>query len=261
MGIQQQKVINTTSMYLSVIIPAYNEASRIGSTLRAVDAYLRDRQYEYEIIVVNDGSQDNTAEVVEDAMKDIPRLRLINNKNNHGKGWVVRKGMLSAKGLFRLFMDADNSTSIENLEQLFPYAKQGYDVIASSRRIAGAEVEVHQNWLRNFLGAAFRLLVRVIVPVGVVDTQNGFKLFTARAAEEIFRRQRTFTWAFDVEVLAIAQLLDFSIKEVPIHWVNDGRSHVTFKGMVKMLMEVFQIRFQLWTNTYYSKVAEHISIG
>jgi glycosyltransferase involved in cell wall biosynthesis len=248
-------------MYLSVIIPAYNEAQRIGTTLYAVDSYLRDRQYEYEIIVVNDGSQDETAEVVEQAMKDIPRLRLINNKTNHGKGWVVRKGMLSAKGLFRLFMDADNSTSIENLEQLFPYAKEGHDVVVSSRRIAGAEVEVEQNIVRNFLGAAFRMIVRTIVPVGVIDTQNGFKLFTARAAEDIFRRQRTFTWAFDVEVLAIARLLNFSIKEVPIHWINDGRSHVTAKGMVRMLLEVFQIRWQLWSGTYVHKVAETIQIG
>jgi dolichyl-phosphate beta-glucosyltransferase len=248
-------------MYLSVIIPAYNEAERIKSTLYSVDSYLRERQYEYEIIVVNDGSKDNTREVVEATMKDIPHLRVINNKNNHGKGWVVRKGMLSAKGLFRLFMDADNSTSIENLEQLLPYAKEGYEVVVSSRRIAGAEVEVEQNFVRNFLGAMFRILVRTIVPVGIVDTQNGFILFTARAAEEIFRRQRTFTWAFDVEVLAIARLLGFSMKEAPIHWVNDGRSRVTFKGMVNMLLEVFQIRWQLWSGTYLKKVAEKIQIG
>lgn len=248
-------------MYLSVIIPAYNEAERIATTLYTTDAYLRERNYEYEIIVVNDGSTDATVEVVESAMKDIPALRLINNKNNHGKGWVVRKGMLSAKGLFRLFMDADNSTSIENLENLFPYAKEGYDVVASSRRIAGAEVEVEQNWLRNILGATFRLVVRTLVPTGVVDSQNGFKLFTARAAEEIFRRQRTFTWAFDVEVLAIARLLDFNIKEVPIHWVNDGRSHVTPFGMISMFLEVLQIRVQLWIGTYYKEVAESIQIG
>ena len=248
-------------MYLSIIIPAYNEEARIEATLRSVDLYLSDRQYEYEIIVVNDGSKDKTADVVEGLMKDIPRLRLINNKNNHGKGWVVRKGMLSARGLFRLFMDADGSTSIENLEALFPYSKEGYEVVASSRRIAGAEVEVEQNWLRNILGSVFRIFVRMVVPTGVVDSQNGFKLFTARAAEEIFRRQRTFSWAFDVEVLAIARLLTFKIKEVPIHWVNDGRSHVTLGGMVNMLLEVFQIRLQLWTGTYYSKVADEITIG
>jgi dolichyl-phosphate beta-glucosyltransferase len=248
-------------MYLSVIIPAYNEQARLRPTLDMVDSYLRERNYEYEIIVVNDGSQDDTVRVVEEAMKEIPHLRLIDNKKNHGKGWVVRKGMLSAKGSFRLFMDADGSTNIENLDQLFPYAKDGYEVIASSRRIPGAVVEVEQNWLRNILGALFRILIRVVVPIGVVDTQNGFKLFTARAAEEVFRRQRTFTWAFDVEILAIARLLGFRIKEVPIHWVNDGRSTVTAKGIIKMFFEVFQIRFQLWTGTYINKVAEHIQIG
>jgi dolichyl-phosphate beta-glucosyltransferase len=248
-------------MYLSVIIPAYNEEQRIENTLRSVDAYLHDRNYEYEIIVVNDGSEDNTAEVVENLRQEIPNLRIINNKNNHGKGWVVRKGMLSAKGLFRLFMDADGSTSIENLDELFRYAKDGHEVVIGSRRVTGAHIEVKQNILRDILGGVFRLIVHTVVPLGVVDSQNGFKLFAARAAEEIFRRQRTFTWAFDVEVLAIARLLGFSIKEVPIHWVNDGRSHVTTKGMLTMLLEVAQIRFQLWMGEYYNKIPDKIRIG
>jgi dolichyl-phosphate beta-glucosyltransferase len=249
-------------MYLSIIIPAYNEEARILSTLESVDAYMRDKKYEYEILVINDGSTDRTNEVVENAATRIPNLRFIDNKNNHGKGWVVRKGMLSAKGTFRLFMDADGSTDISNLDKMLPYAiKEGYDVVAGSRRIEGSEVEMDQSFLRTLLGTIFRTTVRLAVPTGVVDSQNGFKLFTARAAEEIFPRERTFTWAFDVEVLAIARLLKFSIKEVPIRWVNDERSHVTMKGMITMLLEVAEIRMRLWMGAYYTKVADEIRIG
>lgn len=248
-------------MYLSVVIPAYNEEHRIEATLFSIDAYLRRQTYDYEIIVINDGSADKTEEVVQRAAQKISHLRVITNHEHHGKGWVVRMGMLSAKGLFRLFMDADNSTHISNLDRLFPFVQKGYDIVVSSRRLEGATIEVHQNWIRDALGAAFRLLTHIIVPVGVKDTQNGFKLFSARAAEEVFRRQRTFTWAFDVEILAIARLFQFKIKEVPIHWVNDGRSHVTIKGMARMLIEVFQIRFNLWADVYSSKVPGEIRIG
>ena len=249
-------------MYLSIIIPAYNEEARIQATLESVSLYMSKQNYDYEIIVVNDGSTDRTVDVVENVITQTPHVRLIDNKNNHGKGWVVRKGMLSAQGKYRLFMDADGSSNIENLEKLLPLAVSGkYDIVAGSRRIEGAIVEMDQSFLRSMLGTVFRTAVRLAVPTGVVDSQNGFKLFTARAAEEIFPRERIFTWAFDVEVLAIAKLLKFSVKEVPIHWVNDDRSHVTMKGMLTMLAEVVEIRIRLWMGAYYSKVAEEIRIG
>jgi dolichyl-phosphate beta-glucosyltransferase len=245
-------------MYLSVIIPAYNESERIEKTLRSVHAHLSRKDYEYEIIVVNDGSKDTTATVVELSKLRVPHLRLINNTENHGKGWVVRQGMLEAKGRYRLFMDADGSTSIDHLDKLFPYLEQGYDIVIGSRRAAGSNLQKSQGFIRDALGHLFRFIVNTMVPVGVIDSQNGFKMFTARAAEDIFRRQRIFTWSFDVEVLAIARMLGYTVKEVGVHWVNDDRSTVTFKGMVKALIEILQIRINLWSRVY-SKTAEEYS--
>ncbi len=237
-------------MFLSVIIPAYNEAERIGKTLESVHGYLSRQNYEYEIIVVNDGSTDTTADVVKRYSERISHLQLLNNKRNSGKGGVVRQGMILAHGDYRLFMDADNSTTIDHIEKLLPYFDQGYEIVVSSRRIKGAELSQDQSPLRLLLGKTFRLIVQSIVPVGVVDTQNGFKMFTRHAAEKVFPQQTIFHWAFDVEVLALARLYGFRIKEVPVRWVNDDRSRVTWKGMVTMLKEVFQVRLNLWFGRY-----------
>lgn len=237
-------------MYLSIIIPAFNEQDRISATLHDIRDYLEGKQYKYEVLVVNDGSTDRTSEVVKTVLPHMANLRIIDNETNHGKGKVVRQGMLSANGRWRLFMDADNSTNVQSLEKLLPFGEQGYDVVVGSRRVSGAKIKVKQNWLRDLLGGVFRMLVALIVPVGVKDTQNGFKLFSARAAEEIFRKQRMMTWAFDVEILAIAKKLSYKIKEVPIDWTNDGRSHVTAGGMIRMLWEVIHIRLNLWSNVY-----------
>ncbi|HYC82972.1 MAG TPA: glycosyltransferase, partial [Candidatus Paceibacterota bacterium] len=131
-------------MHLSVIIPAYNESERIGKTLESVNDYLSRQPYDYEVIVVNDGSTDNTAEVVKSYQGMMPYLTLLNNKNNSGKGGVVRQGMMLAHGEYRLFMDADNSTTIDHIEKMLPYLDQGYDIAVSSRRIKGAELTLDQ---------------------------------------------------------------------------------------------------------------------
>jgi glycosyltransferase involved in cell wall biosynthesis len=235
---------------LSVIIPAYKESHRIGATLEAVHAYLSRQAYDYEILVVNDGSPDNTAEVVRGYEGSVARLTLIDNKENHGKGWVVRQGMLEAKGDVRVFMDADNSTKIDEIGAFFPYFEQGYDAVVGSRRIAGANVKTDQKPLREFLGWCFRTIVHILVPVGVTDTQCGFKAFTARAAEAVFPAQLIFRWAFDVEILALARKNKFRIKEVPITWVNDEGSQMRLSGMVNMLLEVLEVRWNLWTGKY-----------
>lgn len=237
-------------MKLSVIIPAYNEAERIGATLRSIGEYLSRQEYEYEILVVNDGSSDNTASVVRSFKNRVPHLRLIDNVYNHGKGWVVRQGMLQAVGDMRLFMDADNSTTIDHIERCFPRLARGADVVITSRRTEGSEVEIEQSKFREWLGAVFRWLVRVAVPVGVSDSQNGFKVFTARAAKEIFERQTISTWAFDVEVLVLARAFGYKVDEVPIRWINDDRTHVTLRGMLRMLGEVMQIRINLIKGLY-----------
>lgn len=238
-------------MYLSVIIPSYNEEKRIAKTLQAVDAYLKQQSYDYEILVVNDGSKDKTAEVVKGAVAYVANLRLIDNKENHGKGWVVKQGMLEAKGQIRLFMDADNSTSVDQVANLLPFFEQGYDIVIGSRRIKGAVIAVKQPWIRDFLGGVFRLVVHSMVPLGVKDSQAGFKSFNAKAAEAIFPRQTIARWAFDVEILTMARKMGFKIKEVPIKWINDLESHVKLSGMVKMLFEVLQVRKNLWAGRYH----------
>lgn len=235
---------------LSVVIPAYNEAERIAGTLKSIHNFLQKQTYNYEILVVNDGSRDNTAQVVESLTPTVKNLRLIDNKRNQGKGGVVKDGMLAATGDVRVFMDADNSTKIDEITKFLPYFDQGFDVVAGSRRIKGSVIAVHQPWFRDFLGGVFRLIVHTFVPLHLTDSQCGFKAFSAKAAEAVFPKQRIFRWAFDVEILALARKLNFKIKEAPITWVNDTESHVKFSGMVKMLLEVMQIRWNLWTGKY-----------
>lgn len=235
---------------LSVVIPAYNEAQRIGSTLKAVHNFLQKQAYDYEILVVNDGSKDNTAEVVLGMTGVIKNLRLIDNKKNQGKGGVVKDGMLSAVGDVRVFMDADNSTRIDEITKFLPYFDQGYDLVIGSRRISGSVIAVHQPWFRDLQGGIFRTIVHIFVPLGVTDSQCGFKAMTGAAASKIFPKQRIFRWAFDVEILALARKMGLKIKEAPITWTDDSNSHVKLSGKIKMLLEVLQVRLNLWTNKY-----------
>lgn len=235
---------------LSVIIPAYNEEQRIGHTLKDVDEFLEKQKFDYEILVVVDGAKDNTAQVVRDLEKHIPKSRIIENKENHGKGWVVKQGMLDATGDVRLFMDADNSTKINHVTSFLPYFEQGYDVVIGSRRIAGANIKVHQPWIRDFLGGVFRFIVHTLVPLHVTDSQCGFKAFTAEATKKVFPKQTISRWAFDVEILAIARKEKLKIQEAPVTWENDTASQVKFSGMVKMLFEVMAVRLNLWMGKY-----------
>lgn len=228
--------------YLSVVIPAFNEADRIGPTLDAVDAHLRTASYAYEIIVVDDGSTDATAVVVNQRVQSIPHLSLMRLPKNSGKGAAVRAGLLAAQGQWRLFTDADNSTSIEQVEKLLAHTDQ-YDVIVGSRQVAGADVAIKQGLLRETLGAIFRTITHLIVPLPIRDTQNGFKLFSAEAAERVFTHLSTVGWSFDVEALRRAQKLGLRIIEVPIVWKNDGRSRVRVRHMPRMLLDLFAIRW------------------
>jgi dolichyl-phosphate beta-glucosyltransferase len=165
--------------------------------------------------------------------------------------------MLEANGDVRLFMDADNSTTVDQVLPFLPYFEQGYDLVIGSRRIAGANIAVHQPWFRDFQGAVFRFIVHTLVPVGVTDSQCGFKAMSAGAAQRIFPEQRIMRWAFDVEILALARKFGFKIKELPIVWVNDVESHVKLSGKIKMLLEVLETRLNLWTG----KVEEFIPIA
>lgn len=240
------------TIYLSIIIPAYNEEKRLPKTLKEIDDYLKKQNYNYEIIVVNDGSKDRTAQIIEDLKSEIANLKLIDNKENHGKGAVVGQGMLNAKGEYRLFADADNSTSIDQIEKMWPEFKQGYDIIIGSRDIKGAVLDPPQPWLRHIiLGESFRIIRKIIVGLWEIeDTQCGFKGFTKKAIENIFPKCKITRWAFDPEILIIAKKMGYKIKEIPVYWKNDKSSKVKFKGMVKMLFDLLRIKWNLITHKY-----------
>lgn len=236
--------------FLSVIVPAYNEAERIPLTLLDLDRLLSDANFSYEILVVNDGSTDNTAEIVSKMAKTIKHLVLINNEKNQGKGGVVRDGMLAAKGSCRILTDADNSTSIDQFEQMLPFFKEGYEVVIGSRAMRGARLEPPQPFLRRLLGRLSNLIIQVVNVPGVWDTQCGFKAFTADAAERIFSLTRVNGWGFDIEVLALARSLGYRVKEVPVHWVNDTASHVKPVAYLKVFVENVKIRAWLILGAY-----------
>jgi dolichyl-phosphate beta-glucosyltransferase len=231
-----------SNIVLSVVLPAYNEANRVGKTLRSIDRFLKKQPYNYEIIVVDDGSKDATPDVVRTQAWRSENLRILRHERNYGKGWAVRTGMLNARGRYRLFMDADGSTDIKHWHRVQSALDQGADIVVGSRHVAGSKIDVHQAAYRVFLGHIFRLLVKRGFRLSVLDTQNGFKAFTADAAERVFRRQRVPGWAFDVEILSIAENLGYRAAEVPVTWIDDNRSRMTMAAMPRMLAELFRIK-------------------
>ncbi|MBI4098960.1 glycosyltransferase family 2 protein [Candidatus Parcubacteria bacterium] len=235
---------------LSVIIPAYNEARGIAATLLDIDHYLSRQPYAYEILVVNDGSTDETPQIVQRFADTVAHLKVLSNSENHGKGYVVRQGMLVAQGDVRLFTDADNSTAIDHVATFWPYFSEGYDVVIGSRAVRGARIAVHQAGSEALAGRLGNKVIQVLAVGGIWDTQAGFKAFSARAAQDVFSRITIDRWGFDVEALAVARLLGYRIKEVPIRWVNDANSHVRFSAYLEVLWETVKIRLNIWRGRY-----------
>lgn len=264
------------SLFLSVIIPAYNEEKRLPRTILDADRYLHSLSFakaceangfskrDYEILVVNDGSEDNTATVVQKFI-DFPirNLRLIDNAENHGKGWVVRHGMMVSLGKYRIFMDADNSTMLDQVEKLLPYvkdfmsnigkAKNGYgeyDIVIGSRGLRKSIITVTQPFYRVFVGKIINLIVQIVVVFGIWDTQCGFKLFTEASAKDIFSKTLIDRWGFDIEALALGRKLGFRIKEAPIVWENNPNTRVNFTSGLYLLVEILKIRWYLLRDRY-----------
>ncbi len=240
------------SKHLSVIIPAYNEENRIKGTIEAIYNYLSRQNYIWEVIVISDGSKDRTVEVVSEFISNKPEISLIANIRNHGKGYVVRQGMFQAQGDFRLFTDADNSTSIEQIEKFWPHLIEGgYDIVIGSIEIQGATIHERAQWYRRTLGKYSKYIIRIIAGLwDIYDTQRGFKCFTAKAAQNIFSLTKIDRFGFDIEALALAKKIGYKIKEVPVVWDNPSGSTVNLKSYFEVLKDLFKIRYYLWFNVY-----------
>ena len=235
-----------TDIRLSVIIPAFNEARRLPATLDDVLAYLGRQAYRAEVLVVDDGSSDGTAGVVRERGAANGLLRVIAHPDgrNHGKGATVRRGMAEAVGRYRLFMDADNSTTLDHVEAFWPWFEQGYDVVIGSRGIAGARIVIHQPWQKELGGKIGNRIIRGLVAPGIADTQAGFKMFSQRCIEDILPRLTIERWGFDVELIVAARARGYRVKELPITWRNNHASTVPASAYLQVLGEVWRVRKQ-----------------
>jgi len=200
--------------FLSVVIPAYNEESRLGPTLAGVKQYLAAQSYTSDVLVINNASIDRTSEVARAA--GVPVI----DEPRRGKGAAVRTGMLAARGEYVLFSDADLSTPIEEVEKLLHAIREGHDIAIASRGLPESNIVKHQPWYREMVGRLGNLFVRLLAVHGIADTQCGFKLFPRELAQKLFRAQRLTGAAFDVELLFMAQRNGLKIAEVPVTWID-----------------------------------------
>jgi dolichyl-phosphate beta-glucosyltransferase len=228
---------------LSIIIPGYNEESRIGPTLDKVAEFMDDFVDDPELIFVDDGSTDGTIGVVEERGTRIPYLRVVALGKNQGKGAAVREGMLAAKGALILFSDADLSTPVSEVHLLHEALHEGVPIAIGSRGMSESRLEKRQAFYREMMGRTFNQIVRLLLTLPIRDTQCGFKLFRRREARLLFGALRTQGFAFDVELLYRARTAGFGIAEVPVTWRNDERSHVRpIRDSARMFREIMGIR-------------------
>ncbi|MGB2629643.1 MAG: dolichyl-phosphate beta-glucosyltransferase [Candidatus Omnitrophota bacterium] len=229
---------------LSVIIPAYNEEKRLKNTLEGVSGYLSTQKYDFEIIIVDDGSDDRTFKIAEDFTKNNPsKITVLRNEKNRGKGYSVKKGVLASKGEFVLFSDADLSTPIKEIDKLLGFIDKGYDIVIGSRSTAGSDVRIRQPLYRQMMGKTFNLFVKALLFKDFNDTQCGFKLFRGDVARTIARELEIDGFCFDVEVLYIAKKKGYKIEEVGVAWVNSPQSKVQIvNSSIGMFFDLFKIR-------------------
>ena len=243
--------------YLSVIIPAYKEEKRIGPNLLETEKFLSAKGFSYEILVIVDGSPDKTAEVAQSYSGQVKNLRVINNQENHGKGYVVRQGLLEAKGDLCLFFDADGSTSIAHLDAFLPEFKNGCDVVIGSRGIPGAFVQIHQAKWKEVFGDLGNWAIRIVLGLwSYPDTQCGFKMLTKKAAEAVASRMVVDRFGFDFELIVLAKKLGFKIKQMPVRWLNEEGSTVGLtgpNGYFQVLADLFKTKIRLTTGKYNLK--------
>jgi glycosyltransferase involved in cell wall biosynthesis len=241
---------------LSIVIPAYNESARIEDALERVMSCVSEQGWDAEVLVVDDGSKDETGAIVQRWMKSNPRLHLVQNPGNRGKGYSVRNGLLQAAGDIVMFTDADLSAPMEEAERLIAAIDNGADVAIGSRWLDRARQTIHQPLYRQFFGRCFNWITRTVMGLPFKDTQCGFKAFRREAAQVIFRLQTIERWGFDPEILFIAQKLKYDIREVPVTWGHDERSRISYlKDGMKMLEDMARIRGNSLAGRYDEAIA------
>jgi dolichyl-phosphate beta-glucosyltransferase len=244
--------VEGTRPLASVIIPAWNEERRMSTSLKQVAAFVQEQPESIEVIVVDDGSTDATAAIVEEAGQKHPFIKLIRNPHG-GKGAAVKTGVARAEGQYLIISDTDLSVPIQELPKFLPPTLDGYDIAIASREIKGAQ-RINEPYYRHLMGRVYNLLVRMVAVPGIQDTQCGFKAFRREVAREIFPYQTIEGWGFDVEILFIAQRLGYRIVEVPVIWYYGAESKVEpMKDTLCMLGDLWQVRRNAWQGLYDRK--------
>ncbi|HEY9681638.1 MAG TPA: dolichyl-phosphate beta-glucosyltransferase [Oculatellaceae cyanobacterium] len=239
---------------MSVVIPAFNEESRLPATLSSINDYLTDHYDSFEVLVVDDGSTDRTSQVVQSHASVYPNVRLLSYGGNRGKGYAVRLGVIAAQGDFVLITDADRSSPIDEVANLLAVLDEGADIAIGSRAKFACDKKVESSLSRRFAGICFNVLVRSLLVRGIFDTQCGFKLFKREQAHELFSVAQSDGFAFDVEILHVAKLRGYSVFEVPINWSHcDGSKVSLLVDSPKMLLDIFQIAMRSARNAYRAK--------
>lgn len=239
----------------SIVIPAFNESARIPATLDSVVSCVRERGWDAEVIVVNDGSRDGTAAAVQAFARHAPEVRMIENGSNRGKGYSVRNGLLQARGEVVMFTDADLSAPMEEAERLFAAVAAGADIAIGSRWLERGRQTHRQPLYRQFFGRCFNAVTRMVMGLHFADTQCGFKAFTREAAQTVFQLQTIERWGFDPEILFIALKRGYRIQEVPVSWAHDERTRMSYlKDGMKMLEEIAIIRWNALVGRYGREV-------
>jgi dolichyl-phosphate beta-glucosyltransferase len=242
--------MSSASPELSIIIPAYNEELRLPAALSQVSAYIRAGQRPTEVIVVDDGSRDRTADVANSFQNEIPCLRVLSNSKNRGKGYSVRRGMLEARGRLVLFSDADLSAPIEEADKLLA-ALSDHDVAIGSRALDRSLISVHQSPFREYAGIIFNIVVRTILRLPFVDTQCGFKAFRRETCQVIFEQQSIERFGFDPELLYLARHHGLRAVEIPVRWAHSPATKVSmFRDSVQMFLDVFLISWNSLRGRY-----------
>lgn len=246
----------------SIVIPAYNEGTRLGATLEGVLNYIAQHGCDAEVIVVNDGSRDNTADLVRSVAAKNPMVRLVENPGNRGKGYSVRNGMLGARGRVILFTDADLSSPIEEVPKLLQALANGADIAIGSRWLRSDLQTQRQPLYRQFFGRVFNLLLRITLGLRFRDTQCGFKAFRRRAAQAIFPLQKIERWGFDPEILFLARKFGFSVQEVPVAWGHSGDTRINpLLDGTRMFLEMLRVRWYDLTGKYDSSKAADAQVA